>query len=672
MRLDHRRAVPGQQPPRHQPRRRREGLRPVVGGEDVGLVRQQYDVRAGAVDLARGDGRVAPVPAAGQHVGQPGPGEQVVGVGRRADDHPGVAPDRDGDRRAGARRASDHSERAATSHGGSGRPSASANSRDIEARAWSTVSIRVTHTGDAGLAEAAYVELAVLLHVGDHEVGGEGADRRQVGVLGAADARHVEVGRVGAPVGGADQDRRARTSRAPRSATAPARRRGAPGPVSGTSAPRSSRMHASRSDVAPGGLPWDGRLGARRGGVGPMSTHVGPVGLPIDGRERATREGWTYPGPQPRDGRAALGASPTPGSRTRRTRSRPRGAPSTRRAGAPTARCASRPCSASRRRWSPSPTGWSSCSPPRPACPVALRAAYVDDARGRAARPGPAAPRRRSPPSSPRRRRRSRWRSTRCGARLVAGGAVVLKPAPEAARAAIEIGRIALDFLPRGVLNVVATRDVDVAIALTARPPGRRGGLHRLRGRRRAGAGRGDPGPQARPRRHRAAAERPGQGRRRPRGGRRARRRRGRHQRRPGAAGSRPAWSCRRSATWTPAMAAIEAMDAVVVGRPARSRHRVRAAALRGRARPGAALRRAGAVRGRPTSPCGGQALDRAGLVGGPDRHRRRGARLPAGDARSSSARCSWSSRTPAGRGPVIGTCMMPSSSNSGPVTSKP
>jgi aldehyde dehydrogenase (NAD+) len=50
---------------------------------------------------------------------------------------------------------------------------------------------------------------------------------------------------------------------------------------------------------------------------------------------------------------------------------------------------------------------------------------------------------------------------------LVAGGTVVWKPAPEAASAALELGRIALDILPRGVLNVVSTRDVDVAIALT-------------------------------------------------------------------------------------------------------------------------------------------------------------------------------------------------------------
>ncbi len=53
---------------------------------------------------------------------------------------------------------------------------------------------------------------------------------------------------------------------------------------------------------------------------------------------------------------------------------------------------------------------------------------------------------------------------------LAAGGTVVLKPAPEAASAALELGRIALDVLPRGVLNVVTTRDVDVAIALTRDP----------------------------------------------------------------------------------------------------------------------------------------------------------------------------------------------------------
>jgi aldehyde dehydrogenase (NAD+) len=53
---------------------------------------------------------------------------------------------------------------------------------------------------------------------------------------------------------------------------------------------------------------------------------------------------------------------------------------------------------------------------------------------------------------------------------LVAGGTVVLKPAAETASSALELGRIALDILPRGVLNVVTSRDPDVAIALTLDP----------------------------------------------------------------------------------------------------------------------------------------------------------------------------------------------------------
>ena len=56
------------------------------------------------------------------------------------------------------------------------------------------------------------------------------------------------------------------------------------------------------------------------------------------------------------------------------------------------------------------------------------------------------------------------------GRALVSGSTVVLKPAPESASVALEIGRIGIDVLPRGVLNVLTTRDVDVAIALTRDP----------------------------------------------------------------------------------------------------------------------------------------------------------------------------------------------------------
>ena len=53
---------------------------------------------------------------------------------------------------------------------------------------------------------------------------------------------------------------------------------------------------------------------------------------------------------------------------------------------------------------------------------------------------------------------------------LAVGGTVVLKPAPGAAWTALELGRLAAEVLPPGVLNVVSTRDVDVAIALTTDP----------------------------------------------------------------------------------------------------------------------------------------------------------------------------------------------------------
>jgi len=55
------------------------------------------------------------------------------------------------------------------------------------------------------------------------------------------------------------------------------------------------------------------------------------------------------------------------------------------------------------------------------------------------------------------------------GPALLAGNTVVLKPAPDTPWVACELGRLAAEHtdLPPGVLNVVPTRDVDVAIALT-------------------------------------------------------------------------------------------------------------------------------------------------------------------------------------------------------------
>ena len=58
---------------------------------------------------------------------------------------------------------------------------------------------------------------------------------------------------------------------------------------------------------------------------------------------------------------------------------------------------------------------------------------------------------------------------SKIGPALLAGNTVVLKPAPDTPWVACELGRLATELtdLPPGVLNVVPTRDVDVAIALT-------------------------------------------------------------------------------------------------------------------------------------------------------------------------------------------------------------
>jgi aldehyde dehydrogenase (NAD+) len=60
----------------------------------------------------------------------------------------------------------------------------------------------------------------------------------------------------------------------------------------------------------------------------------------------------------------------------------------------------------------------------------------------------------------------------RVGRALLGGDTVVLKPGAETAWLACELGRLALERtdLPPGALNVVTTRDVDTAIALSADP----------------------------------------------------------------------------------------------------------------------------------------------------------------------------------------------------------
>jgi aldehyde dehydrogenase (NAD+) len=196
-----------------------------------------------------------------------------------------------------------------------------------------------------------------------------------------------------------------------------------------------------------------------------MSAHAGPVGLPIDGRERATRAGWSFPARNPATGEK-LWDLPDAGPEDAQD----------------AVEAAWRAVHA---------TGWSTDGPMRlkallgfqeallaesdrlvellateTGVPVALRSAYVDEpVAALHSGPGRADPKVTTvitPATSPLAAALAEVRRA-----VVAGGAVVLKPAPEAARAAIEVGRIALDFLPRGVLNVVVTRDVDVAIGLT-------------------------------------------------------------------------------------------------------------------------------------------------------------------------------------------------------------
>jgi aldehyde dehydrogenase (NAD+) len=196
-----------------------------------------------------------------------------------------------------------------------------------------------------------------------------------------------------------------------------------------------------------------------------MSKHAASqLGLPVDGVERPTREGWTFPARNPADGET-LWHVPD--------------------AGVPDAHAA---IGAARRACYE--TTWGADTALRAASlrqlqealvarsdelallmaaetgvPVALRAAHLDAPIAGMASGLPGAPAGVSvvltPATSP-----LAVAVEELGRVLAAGGTVVLKPAPEAASAALELGRIALDVLPRGVLNVVPTRDVDVATAL--------------------------------------------------------------------------------------------------------------------------------------------------------------------------------------------------------------
>ncbi|NYE36812.1 aldehyde dehydrogenase (NAD+) [Nocardioides cavernae] len=195
-----------------------------------------------------------------------------------------------------------------------------------------------------------------------------------------------------------------------------------------------------------------------------MSRHARSRGLPIDGAERPTADGWTFPAHDPATGETLWDV--------------PDG-------GVPDAHAA---VAAARRAFDG--TQWSTDDALRTEAvlrfqaavaercddlaalmaaetgvPVALRAQHLDAPVAamrddRQQEPGVTAVI--TPATSP-----LAVAVEEVGRVLLAGGTVVLKPAVEAAGAALELGRIGLDILPRGVLNVLTTRDVDVAIALT-------------------------------------------------------------------------------------------------------------------------------------------------------------------------------------------------------------
>jgi aldehyde dehydrogenase (NAD+) len=199
-----------------------------------------------------------------------------------------------------------------------------------------------------------------------------------------------------------------------------------------------------------------------------MSKHARPRGLPVDGVERPTADGWTFPARNPAtaeplwdvpdaglaDARDAVTAARRAFDATQWSTDADLRTDAVRRLAAAVADHADELVALMA-----AETG----------LPVALRADHLDDALA-AMSTVTADPQREpagvtavvTPATSP-----LAVALAEVGRVLTAGGTVVLKPAPEAATAAIELGRIALDVLPRGVLNVVTTRDVDVAIALT-------------------------------------------------------------------------------------------------------------------------------------------------------------------------------------------------------------
>ncbi|GAA3241039.1 hypothetical protein GCM10020256_63600 [Streptomyces thermocoprophilus] len=134
-------------------------------------------------------------------------GEDVTGEGVPAEHHPGPAPDRhDGaDTAPGFRQGLPGALRLLQPAGPGARPARRDDPVEFAEGLRHRADLGDQHL-QAGAAQLGEVGGAVLLLVGEDEVGGEADDALQVGVLGAADTGDVEAGGVAAPVGGADED----------------------------------------------------------------------------------------------------------------------------------------------------------------------------------------------------------------------------------------------------------------------------------------------------------------------------------------------------------------------------------------------------------------------------------------------------------------------------------
>jgi hypothetical protein len=142
---------------------------------------------------------------AGEDIADAETGQHVTGEGVPAEDHPGTPPDGDdggGGRKAGRIRPD------------GARPEQPGRAGPVEGRAEPFQAAQGLLDGrrcghpdpDAGAAQRCDVLGAVLLGIRDDEVGRHGENPLQVGPLGATDAGHVETGRMGAPVRGADEE----------------------------------------------------------------------------------------------------------------------------------------------------------------------------------------------------------------------------------------------------------------------------------------------------------------------------------------------------------------------------------------------------------------------------------------------------------------------------------